>query len=261
MQAQIQCKCNDNSHYDGCDQLLRFYYELPYTAKEKLWLTYCNSKQKLNIEDSAIVFDQLEAPMIRYFKAAISSDLLETLQNSTDDLVAAVETHQKQTKRGTENCLHLGNWRKSSKLPFPTVDSSSLAAKNWITANQKLADHCSALFQKNFPILFAKYTKVAESDRVFGAWTTCAINVNFACEPHYDDHDYQGGLCWVIPFGSYKTGRSLFFPHLNIEVFTRPGDLICFRSFALRHQVRNYDHVRNSVVFFTHQNMFFPCFK
>lgn len=236
----------------------KYFYEIPYTDGEAEFLTACNAKKSLQISTPTIVYDQLNAPLIRYYKQIIPKKMLSTLDASTEDLRLTVPPHEAYTARGHEFCLHLGNWRKYSKKPFETVDSEENHSQNWISLNQPLAKLCSKVFEQSFPILYKKYTTVNAKDRIFGAWTTCAINFNFACNAHYDEHDYRGGLCWIVPFGNYTEGRSLFFPHLNIDVLLQPGDLVCFRSYELKHQVKKYNNVRNSLVFFTHHNMFFP---
>jgi hypothetical protein len=90
----------------------------------------------------------------------------------------------------------------------------------------------------------------------FGVWSTCALNINFACARHHDSKDFRGGFCWVIPFGTFTSGGELVFEDMKLLFDMAPGNVVAFRSFDIYHSVKEYSGgVRNSLVLFTHNEM------
>jgi len=130
--------------------------------------------------------------------------------------------------------------------------------ERWVEKNQALFRSCAWVFKKTWPDLHEEYTSViANVPLTIGAWSTVALNCNCGAKTvHRDTKDFRDGYCWVIPFGNFEGGE-LFFPDLNITIKMAPEMLVAFQSFELDHCVHEYTGERYSVVFFTHQTMFF----
>src|SRR5262249_29123558 len=119
--------------------------------------------------------------------------------------------------------------------------------------------HLGKMFHLFFPTLHDHYQSVAAtlSITAFQPWAAVALNIDFPSQPHLDSRDCKHGLCWVIPFGNWE-GGNLQLHDLDVEVALRPGDVVAFRSTAIRHSNTAYTGIRNSLVLFSHNSLFFP---
>lgn len=201
--------------------------------------------------------------VIRVFQGVISKELIDTVVATTADLVVKyppLASKEGRNKRGDVARYHLGCWQNYAPEPYTTGETNNKHARDWLQQNQPLFERVSHLFKTHFPRMYDLYASVDMPEHLIGVFASLALNINFASTPHNDDKDFRSGLCWVMPFGNFK-GGNLVFPDINIEVVLAPGDLICFQSFKLEHFNRNFEGVRNSIVFFTHHNMFFSAQK
>lgn len=206
--------------------------------------------------ESVIIKDENDRVLIWFQNGKIGKRKLDDLYNSTTWLETEIPIKPEETVRGYEKTVHVGSWRKYSKKPFITsVTKNYEQARDWIEINTPLFNSLGYMFKKSFKTLHSTYMS-CEAPMRLGAWSTCAINFNYASKGHYDDDDYQNGLCWVVVFGDFEGGE-LYFRDLNITIAIRPGDVIAFRSFELFHEVREYTGQRYSIVMFQSQEMFF----
>lgn len=163
-------------------------------------------------------------------------------------------------------CYHFGVWRKSMKIPQLTADTINGRNKKiwphfqkWYSTNQEVFQTVNDIFAEHFPFLFAWYDTLAEKlpEKLFGAFATCVVNVDFPVWRHIDKSDCQHGFCFTLEFGDFTEGN-LVLETLNIEVECSPGDLIVFPSHLVYHFVRPYQGWRSSMVFLSHDSLFFP---
>jgi len=228
---------------------------LPYTpglSKQKRK----DQKKRLFVVVPTLIKEPIGTPILRFFNRLIPATFMQTLTLSTSALVGLQTPGQHTTKRGFESVFHFGFWRKYMPFPQQTSESETKAAQDWMHQNVPLFMWLAKIFRLEFTDLFNEYTSIPEEYRPFVAWTTCALNINFAVAPHRDWDDYRGGLCWVIPFGDF-TGGSLFLEDFNIEICCQPGDIIAFRSYWITHEVLDFFGERNSLVLFTGNTMYY----
>jgi hypothetical protein len=212
------------------------------------------------IEQQTIISDPIYSTQLCLFKGVIDREKLSKLVESTKRLCNNFPKASKnQTARKENLVYHFGSWCDSSPHPKNTSDTRHSAATKWISENENLFSLMNVIFEDHFPNLFKHYSKISSSNRhlqTFGAWCSVAVNINFASSYHSDRKDNPNGLCWVLPFGTYSRGGELNLEQLKCTIAFRPGDVVCFKSRDIYHWNSDFDNVRNSLVFFTHDNMF-----
>lgn len=157
----------------------------------------------------------------------------------------------------------MGCWRKSSKEITLTSDTSHNfeAVANFSSQNYLLVEKLANIFKEQYANLYKYYSQVQLPYRLFGPWAACAVNLEIektGISYHRDNYDCSNGLCWVVPFGNYS-GAYLLFPELSVSINATPGDVICFKSKLLLHGTTDFVGTRKSLVFFSSNNIFFPC--
>jgi len=187
-------------------------------------------------------------------------DINQTLTESTTQLHAAKPaSNKKRTERDEAKgrAFHFGCWRKYCKEPITTDETLTHPYfETWNQLNASVFEKVDAAFKQHWPLLHMWY-RLRQLPFRFGAFATVVVNVNFACGPHVDGHDCRNGLCFVLVFGQF-TGGSLCLEGLKTEIDCQPGDLIVFPSQKLRHWVTNFEGWRSSLVFLSHDSIFFP---
>lgn len=214
----------------------------------------------LILQAPCIIKDPLGQTLARSFSQLVSPSLLSTLTVSTATLVAQrPPTAGTRGSRGDVQRYHFGCWRDYARNPYIIQDSEEPPCKEWMAANAPLFTLLSTAFQQLFPDLYARYQAVALQlpMQCFSPWAAVALNINFPALPHQDSHDYRHGLCWVVPFGEWE-GGNLRLHNLNKELVLGAGDVVCFRSTTITHSVAPYKGHRHSLVFFSHDSLFFP---
>lgn len=215
--------------------------------------------EHLILSSPCVVKDFTGGILVQCFQNVIPSEMLDTLQASTDHLLHDFPIATRTNSRGKTRAHTFGTWRESADHPFQTGNTNSGPALEWILFNGGLIGLLDELFKKSFPALHKEYyNAIADIEtETFGAWANITVNHNFACKPHRDKKDFYHGLCWVIPFGSW-TGGNICFKEIDVEVKLNSSDVICFASAKLTHWVQSYIGERNSLVLFTHHSMFYP---
>lgn len=199
--------------------------------------------------------------LLQCFRAAISTQLLLILHDSTEQLVKSFPPPSgKRGNRGDVRRYHMGYWRKYSNSTFQIKDTDHPASLSWIQANRSLFQLLGCIFLHFFPDLYSHYATVASSlpgPAFFTPWAAVSLNINFPALPHKDKHDHRHGFCWVVPFGSWE-GGNLHMAELDQEVALTPGDVVCFQSTNITHHNSKYLGTRYSLVLFSHDALFFP---
>lgn len=218
-------------------------------------------------------WDPLGYPLVTVFRNIFGEhceQINEQLIQSTNYMYALKPaSKQKPNTRGHPEaegrCYHFGVWRKYTDNPKCTIDT---VAKNgnllehfdeWWQTNKVVFDRVNQIFKEHFPLLFAWYDSLSKllPHKLFGAFATCVLNVDFAVWSHKDPHDCKNGYCFVLEFGDF-TGGDLVLEDLKINIECSPGDLVVFPSHLLYHKVENYEGWRSSLVFLSHDTLFFP---
>lgn len=184
--------------------------------------------------------------------------LLEAISNLNNH-----PTFKSDTKRGILRVLHLGCWRKSSPSIFITSDTQHPTSERFISETSKIVEIVDNTFKNDFPDLHQFYNSLSLPHRYFKSFATCAVNMSLSTSGvalHHDKDDFKNGLCWVVPFGSFSGGNSTF-KDLQLEIETKAGDILCFKSFQLEHGCTAFTGYRGSLVFFTGNTTFFPSEK
>jgi len=198
----------------------------------------------------------------RVFRGEIPNNLLSTLLDSTDELVLnqpPPKLHHTPRAEQKGTVYHCGIWRKYMKEPRWSAQSLEEPMQKWLDVNGKLFKAVSDVFKREYKELFSFYAALHDGDEDFPLYPWMMVNINYrwAVEEHRDTSDFQNGLCWVLVFGEF-TGGELVLKEPNITIQLKPGDLVCFKSYSITHYVKPFQGQRNSLVFFTHHNMFFP---
>lgn len=178
---------------------------------------------------------------------------------STEELRLKFPPKLDKTCRGSLLTYYLGYWRESSKVVTQTPHFKSSFSQQWWKANELLFDHAAMYLKVDFPNMFDCYQTIDEQLRPFGkCWSLAVLNIEGTCEFHADTKDWRNGLCCVIPFSKHDwKGGELSFPHLNIRVNGKSGDLIFFQSHLLEHgNLPVTEGNRNSLVLVSHNNLF-----
>jgi hypothetical protein len=188
--------------------------------------------------------------LLQYFPTAFSEEELEELTISTDILFLQ-NGSKTDCYRDIEQVYLLGCWRDSAKKPFLSQQTSTPQALQWISKNQRI-------FQTAMPKLHSLYESIPIPKRHFGAWAAVAVNKlhSHGTALHVDRKDYQHGFCWVLAFGSFSNGGAMYLQQSNTKIYLKSGDMMCFKS-TEPHQVEPFSGNRYSVVFFSHQNLFY----
>jgi hypothetical protein len=132
-------------------------------------------------------------------------------------------------------------------IPQPTHDQNTSEGEEFLTNIRPLVNFIAGIFRDILPEAADEYEKVFtlwpeinKKDAPY-PWSTYALNYDFSCEPHKDAKDSRQGYCWVIPFGDFipqaNGGGDLVFEDMPFRFNMAPGNLICFKSFHIRHLV------------------------
>lgn len=103
------------------------------------------------------------------------------------------------------------------------------------------------------PDVWAELQKIAQSLPVPEGWTSCVVNQDFACLPHYDSGNVGPSL--IVSFGCYTGGELVLEDasgcRTSVSTFLRPivGDFS-----KTRHWTRPLSGVKFSLVYFTLQS-------
>jgi len=155
--------------------------------------------------------------LIHHFKDLIPTELVTTLESSTESLNNLFPPPSNQTSRGNQNCYYFGHWRDSSSSIHKCPHSNSLSFQTWFEKNKNLFEFLSDHLKKNYPFLFEEYEKLDKQYRMFGIWSLAVLNIDSPSTFHIDAKDWQNGFCAVITFGKYSGGE-LHFPAINTTV-------------------------------------------
>lgn len=190
------------------------------------------------------------------------TDINNVLTQTTKELFEAQPaTKKKKTKRkeSAGRCYHFGTWRKYTKEPKITEESLSHPYfQTWKSKNAAVFSKIDSLFQQHFPLVHSWYQARAKHlPMPFHSFATCVVNVDFACGKHKDRSDCRFGYCFVLPFGTF-TGGALMMEDIRVKIDLAAGDLLVFPSQKLFHWVEQYHGWRSSLVFLSHDSIFFP---
>jgi len=214
----------------------------------------------LYIHRDTHVQDQEGRTLLRLWEGEISNSLLTTLCTSTNRLVEEYPPPKGDTSRGDDERYHFGHWKKFQEEPYEISETKHPAARMWISQNTKLWQKLAKVFKSFDSRLFTRYQNGLDYWGIrsyFPPWFSLALNIDFAATPHKDEHDYRSGYCWVLTFGQFR-GGALRLKELNATIQMKAGNLVCFKSHLFTHWVEKYSGIRNSIVMFTHDELFIP---
>jgi len=236
-------------------KLRSLYTDLPRTQKQ---IELSRKKDWMNLVFHTDIREWSGATICLFNPFCVPALLVDSLEESTKVLCATFVLKPKKGTRGLECTYHLGNWCRCRKIPGLTSQTKHPAAVRWLEANKLLFQFISDIFRDYNEPLWSRYLQVITKNSLTNflcVWATCALNINFPCQPHFDSLDRLGGLCWVLAFGKFIHGE-LVFPFMKICIPMGSGCLVAFNSTEIAHYVRNYEGFRNSIVLFTHDEMF-----
>lgn len=132
---------------------------------------------------------------------------------------------------------YVGGWRwdRFKAEPAPGIVSSRLPER--MRAAQPFFDEVDRAYSEAAPAEWSAQRKAARQTIGATAFTTAAINIDYASHYHRDVGDYPDGLSTVTPtaVGGDYSGGELVFPELRCFVDLAPGDLCLFRAHELLH--------------------------
>jgi len=155
-------------------------------------------------------------------------------------------------------------FHEASFLGYWTTPGGRTHNKCYLTPNSKtnegqyLIKHfaelwkiASNLVRQYFPELASVMAEIPQTERMFDLFSLFIGNITCGTKIHTDSKDYHNGFCAAFPFGNY-TGGELYFPVIEMTFLVKPGDLILFKSSALKHGTKEYQGDRKSVVLTIH---------
>ena len=131
----------------------------------------------------------------------------------------------------------------------------------------KLSEYISLVFAGIDPVAWKKYrTAYLKSTELFPILKTldtssvqCYVGyyllVNILTTCHQDLKDPPDGWVAMVAFGDYENGK-LCIPDIRIKFSYKSGDVIFFRSWALKHFIQYFIGSRYVIVFSTTQKIF-----
>lgn len=180
---------------------------------------------------------------------------LEELRDLKDDLlgnpVVRRYAQEREDSRGPHSTLAVGAWleRGGGGQPHLTPFTKTTEGKQFIQRHRNLFIKASSVAQRVTPWYAADLMCVPEELRLLELFSLGFFNITPGHQCHRDLRDYV--FCWVAVFGDFEAGE-LSFPYLDTIVHVKPGDLICFRSKELFHEVMPATGQRMSFVLCTH---------
>jgi hypothetical protein len=134
-----------------------------------------------------------------------------------------------------------------------------------IKALDRTSAYINAAFQQLDPIAYDRYAalldklpEICKAMRISDQSVFCGrgILINEQTNIHRDIQDLKDGWCAVVVFGEFENA-DLCLPDLSVRLHIRPGDIVFFRSFALKHFVSTWTGLkRYALVYFTYQAVF-----
>jgi hypothetical protein len=156
--------------------------------------------------------------------------------------------------RGPHTVLNAGTWLEAGGKGLPNVIkfSQTEEGKAFAQRHFQLFDIIARIAYKLDPDYVSQLQKIHPLHREFSIFSYMVFNLTSGMKRHRDNRDFA--YCWVFVFGEFSGGE-LEFIYLNTKIQLRPGDLICFKSAELYHQVMEYIGDRRSVVLTTHNSI------
>ncbi|KAL6058068.1 hypothetical protein QOT17_015047 [Balamuthia mandrillaris] len=195
---------------------------------------------------------------------AVRKELCTGCSKDIEELAGQLpKQYKKKTNREEQVTVRLGWWSRYRKSIVEVKGTSHPLSKKWLNKHKPIFEKVASHLKQQFPELFARYMEVnVEVEKAsgkhnpFAPFATIVINVNFCVSAHLDKNDYRGGVTAILVLGTFTDGGALVLPELNIRIEAKPGDLIFFNGFDIKHKVEPYfGGTRYSIVFFCHHDM------
>jgi len=193
--------------------------------------------------------------LIIYLRQVLPCAELRKLAVSVDDVFPRNYKTRIVDSRGDYFGIHLGYWiPRLSTLPKPCSGNSLPGALDWIKNWKHVWKAVSDQYEKYCPALAQQFKDVVPpAMRKFGLFPLMGLNITSGGGFHYDKKDDRTGMCALFPFGNFKGGE-LHFPHLNVTVNVKQGDIVFFNSFLLNHGNFQWRGTRKSIVLTSHND-------
>ena len=179
------------------------------------------------------------------YLARVDTKLTDTLDESARQLLTGGQVHG---ERGSFVQHHFAVWSYYAKRIFQSAEyrDHRESVDAFIDINTQLIRALNNILHIVAPHCLAAYNKNSERlkdecghDKLFGAWTSIAVNVNQTSEhkhkAHRDHRDLKSGYAAVVPFGTTYQGGELILWQLGVVIRLRPGDVLLFSSANLIH--------------------------
>ena len=158
-----------------------------------------------------------------------------------------------KTQRGTGVTWHLGHWSKYSKTSYRTaITRLSVTQEFWFRTTY-IWNFISNIIQDDLPEQYQVLLRLRRRQNhgmFFGLWNCLAINRLLRCSSHRDDDDLLGGVCVIIPVGSFY-GGNLRILESNLAFKIARCSILALNSTEQLHDVDHFIGNRSSFVLFS----------
>lgn len=189
----------------------------------------------------------------RIFATLIPDYMLNTLEESADEVFSQITSkHVVNDSQGPHTCIQFGSIIERGGSGQIRMSKNNMQFKDFIKSNSDLWSVISGLARVFCPEVTEAVELLPAEHRIFDMFSIGFLNMTPTRKIHRDVRDWR--WCFVIPFGAFTQGF-LDLPFLNTKVDVRRGDVACFDSKTLWHNVTGVIGGRKSIVLTTHRSV------